>query len=170
MGLPTRLGLFHTSTGRGDLAPTNTQFERQSSLGHASWVNSVAFSPNGQTVASGGSYGIVYLWDVETGEQKDTLTGYSSYITNLSFRPDGQTLASGRGNGSISLWSIVPAPPEPERHIADINQDGVVNIQDLVLVAADFGQMGEYATDINGDGTVNIQDLVLVASAFNEGN
>ena len=33
MGLPTRLGLFHTSTGRGDLAPTNTQFERQSSLG-----------------------------------------------------------------------------------------------------------------------------------------
>ena len=36
MGLPTRLGLFHTSTGRGDLATTNTQFERQSSLGSSS--------------------------------------------------------------------------------------------------------------------------------------
>ena len=45
--------------------------------------------------------------------------------------------------------------------------NGVVNIQDLVLVASGIGKKGENeAADVNGDGVVNIQDLVLVASAF----
>ena len=46
---------------------------------------------------------------------------------------------------------------------ADINGDGVVNIQDLVIVA---NALGEAAPDLNSDGVVNIQDLVIVASAF----
>ena len=51
----------------------------------------------------------------------------------------------------------------------DINSDGVVNIQDLVLVASSFGQTGQNRADVNGDGVVNIQDLVLVAGAFGDG-
>ena len=45
----------------------------------------------------------------------------------------------------------------------DVNEDGVVNIQDLVIVANAFG---EAEPDLNGDGVVNIQDLVIVANAF----
>ena len=55
------------------------------------------------------------------------------------------------------------------RHAADVNGDGAVNIQDLVLVSSSFGQTGENAADVNGDGVVNISDLVLVAGAFGEG-
>lgn len=47
----------------------------------------------------------------------------------------------------------------------DVNGDGVVNIQDLVLVANAFG---EAEPDLNGDGVVNIQDLVIVANAFGQ--
>ena len=46
---------------------------------------------------------------------------------------------------------------------ADVNGDGVVNIQDLVIVA---NALGKAAPDLNGDGVVNIQDLVIVANAF----
>ena len=48
----------------------------------------------------------------------------------------------------------------------DVNKDCVVNVQDLVLVAANFGKGGGNASDVNGDGVVNIIDLVLVAGAF----
>ena len=47
--------------------------------------------------------------------------------------------------------------------IVDVNGDGVVNIQDLVIVA---NALGKAEPDLNGDGVVNIQDLVIVANAF----
>ena len=50
----------------------------------------------------------------------------------------------------------------------DVNRDGVVSIQDLVLVASNFGQTGQTRADVNGDGVVNITDLVLVANALGE--
>ena len=63
----------------------------------------------------------------------------------------------------------VTLPPEPANAILeDINRDGVVNIQDLVIVSARFGQRGQNSADINGDHLVDIVDLVLVASAVNE--
>ena len=57
---------------------------------------------------------------------------------------------------------VEPAPPA-EPHNADINGDGVVNILDLVFVAARFGTAAE-AADVNGDGVVNIFDLVAIAA------
>lgn len=45
----------------------------------------------------------------------------------------------------------------------DVNGDGEVNIQDLVIVA---NAIGEAEPDLNGDGIVNVQDLVIVANAF----
>ena len=53
---------------------------------------------------------------------------------------------------------------------SDINADGVINILDLTLVAADFGTTPTadqiLNPDANGDGIVNILDLTLVASHF----
>ena len=62
-----------------------------------------------------------------------------------------------------------PEVPPPPATLWDVNGDGTVNIQDLVLVASQFGQSGEALKgDINGDGTVNILDLVIVSSHFGE--
>ena len=50
---------------------------------------------------------------------------------------------------------------EPPQLVGDVNNDGVVNIQDLVLVGANFGKTGENPAVVNGDGVVNIVDLVV---------
>ena len=64
----------------------------------------------------------------------------------------------------IDVASLTEAAPQL---VADVNGDGIVNIQDLVLVAGQFGETGKNGADVNGDGVVNIQDLVLVAGALN---
>jgi len=50
----------------------------------------------------------------------------------------------------------------------DANQDGIVNILDLVFIAGRFGQSGPNSADVDGDGVVSILDLIKVASALNE--
>ena len=137
--------------------------------GHTDRVNSVSFSPEGQTLASGSRDNTLLLWDVGTGETLRTLTEHTGWVYSVSFSLDGQTLASGSSDGTVLLWALTPAPtPEPERLAEDVNGDGTVNIQDLVAVAAAFGETGETPADVNGDGQVNIQDLVAVAAAFGE--
>ena len=57
---------------------------------------------------------------------------------------------------------------QPSALAGDMNNDGVVNILDLVLVASQFGQDGASAADLNGDGAVDVLDLVAVANAFGD--
>ena len=81
--------------------------------------------------------------------------------------PDGERLfpciENGIGTGGTVEDSTVI---EPVYTAEDINEDGVVNIQDMVLVSSNFGQRGENKADINGDGVVDIVNLVKVAGAF----
>ena len=76
--------------------------------------------------------------------------------------------ASSEGIQSWVLFTAVGTEEVPQL-VSDVNGDGIVNIQDLVLIAGQFGKTGEHVADVNGDGVVNIQDLVLVAGAFGEG-
>ena len=71
--------------------------------------------------------------------------------------------------GHTAIIEMFPAIELP-RLKEDVNGDGIVNIQDLVLVASNLGQSGSNPADVNGDGIVNIQDLVLVAGALDAGD
>jgi WD40 repeat protein/predicted transcriptional regulator len=72
-------------------------------LGGAVW--SVAFSPDGQILATG-SDRIVKLWDVTTGQCVKTLLGHSDMVFSVSFSPDGTMLASGSEDQTARLWDI----------------------------------------------------------------
>lgn len=49
---------------------------------------------------------------------------------------------------------------------ADANNDGVVSIEDLVLVASNYGQTGTNSADVNGDGVVDVDDVLVVTGAL----
>ena len=133
--------------------------------GHTSLIRSIAFSPDGNTLASGSYDGTIRLWDTETGTNQRTFTGYTRLVRGIAFSPDGTTLVSGNEDGTVLLWEITPTM-EPPLLLGDVNRDGVVNAQDLVLVAAQFGRRKQNDADVNRDGIVNILDLVTVASAL----
>ena len=136
--------------------------------GHTS-VHSVAFSPDGNTLASGGgSYDdTIRSWDVSTGENIKTLTGHTRNHISVSFSPDGNTLASKSGDGTMLLWELNPTRTAVW---GDVNNDGVVNITDLTLVASNYGAKRENPADVNGDGVVNTKDFLIVAVAFENAN
>jgi WD40 repeat protein len=76
-------------------------------------VWSVAFSPDGKTLASGGSDWTIKLWDTATGKERATLKGHRGDVFALAFSPDGKTLASAAGDlsrptafGEIKLWDL----------------------------------------------------------------
>ena len=77
-------------------------------------ANSIAFSPDGDTIAAGGWdddidrdlwSGTVQLWDAATGEHKETLIEeYTNSVFTVVYSPNGSSLVSASKNGTILLW------------------------------------------------------------------
>jgi len=74
--------------------------------GHSSDVNSVVFSPDGKTLASGSDDKTIKLWNLATGKEIHTLKTNSQWVWTVAFSPDGKTLASGGADQTIKLWDL----------------------------------------------------------------
>jgi WD40 repeat protein len=74
--------------------------------GSEAWINSVAISPDGQTIISGSEDGIVHAWDFEGHSLWDSFQDHQGGINSVAISPDGQTIVSGGADGIIRLWDL----------------------------------------------------------------
>jgi len=68
------------------------------------FIWSVAYSPDGQTIAGGSLEGTVFLWQTGDGQAIQIYQGHSALVYTLAFSPDGNLLASGSEDKTICVW------------------------------------------------------------------
>jgi WD40 repeat protein len=78
--------------------------------GHSHGVWTVAYAPDGQTLASGGVDRYVRMWDIETGRLLRSLRGHTHDIRAIAYTPDGQLLATGSEDRTIRPQCVQPVP------------------------------------------------------------
>ncbi len=75
-------------------------------LSRRSRINSIAFSPDSQTIATGNDDGSISLWEVATGQEVKRLAGHTESVWSVAYSPDGKTLASGSGDKTVRVWEV----------------------------------------------------------------
>jgi WD40 repeat protein len=111
-------------------------------------LRSLAFSPDGKRLATGGGDGTIRLWDVQTMEVTALLRGHAA-VRAVAFAPDGRSLVSGGEDGAVKVWDLTPGS-DP-----DTLRDHKSNLSSLAF--SDDGKTLAVADSL--DRTVKLWDL-----------
>ena len=78
--------------------------------GYGNTVLSVAFSPDGKTLATGDNDDTVQLWNVATRQPIGLPLSSTGAVNWVALSPDGKTLAAGNADGTVRLWNVAALP------------------------------------------------------------
>lgn len=117
--------------------------------GFIKWTaSSIAFSPNGEYVASDSNDQTVRIWDVNDGGCIRTMEGHIGEVTSVSFNPNGEYVASASTDKTIRIW--------------DVNSGECVRTMEghaEVVSSVSFSPNGKYIASASWDGTVRLWEV-----------
>ncbi len=148
--------MWNVATGRQIRKPLRAHYSRRLTdyrgrpLNiHDGVVYSVAFSPDGKTLATGNEDGTARLWDVATGREIGRPLSHSGLVDTVAFSSDGRTLASGNEDGTARLWDVATGRPT-----------GLpLNSHSGAVESVAFSPDGKILATGNHDGTVGLWDV-----------
>ena len=74
--------------------------------GHQNTIHSVALSPDGKRVVSGGWGKSIKMWDTANGAELMTFSGHEGNVGSVAFSPDGKRLVSGSADKMVKIWDV----------------------------------------------------------------
>ncbi len=115
--------------------------------GHSDGVYAVAYSPDGQLLASGGRDNAILLWDTQTNQLIGApLTGHADYVNSLAFSPNGNTLLSGSSDGTVRHWDVSTGQ--------SIGEPLISYSEDAIFAVAYNPSGNQFAASGNEDGSI----------------
>ncbi|OXM61441.1 hypothetical protein CF165_38370 [Amycolatopsis vastitatis] len=118
------------------------------------WRDKIAFSSDGQRVASGSDDGTVRIWNPAGDDHPAVLHGHDGSVYGVAFSRDGKWLASGGEDGTIRLWNL-----------ADGGSPAVLRGHEGSVTGVAFSPDGLHLASAGADGTVRMWDLTRTADA-----
>ena len=115
--------------------------------GHSEAISAIAFSPDGQTLASAANR-TIKLWNVAEGTEIAKLAGHKLAISAIAFSPDGETLASAGADKTIKLWNLAQ-----KEEIASFSA------HQLAINAIAFSPDGKTLASAGSDKTIKLWNL-----------
>ena len=118
-------------------------------LGGNALIYTMALSPDGSRIATGGRNGIATVWDADSGDFLFSLPANTGILTSLSFSPDSKYLATGGTDQTTKIWDVSPAGTSEWMTLAEHTS---------VVESAEFSPDGRKIATASRDGTAIIWD------------